>query len=823
VCLKVRRTVASCAAVNRTCVVLLLTGCLFGCPGTKEKLAQAALAEGCYINSDCGEPLVCAFRRCHNACTTERDCPAGPKGEPLNCVASDRPYKVCLLPQESVCVYNTDCPPALLCAVDLRCHTECVTERDCVSGQLCASGSCANPAQVADSGMLIPAVDAGTPPGAPRCSYNSDCASPLVCKSGACLDECKSIRDCRAGEECQSGSCVLAAVMSDGGSVMTDGGSGSLGTDGGSGSGNGCLLNSDCPGGEICGLDNRCRYQCVEARDCAAGACCYQRQCRQGQVCSQLLPDGGLLDAGVYDGGQSGGTYCLNDLGCGDNDFCNGIELCVDNRCRPSEHPICDDFNPCTVDMCNATNKTCAYATNGDPDAGDEDKDGHKAFRCGGGSDDCDDTNPNVFFGHPEDCDFVDNNCNGSVDEGLWRERAGARISLHGTARYPWWGGRPSIVRLDGGYLAVVTSDTIDGALEAFRLDNNLALVQGPVQIFKSNTQWVSPPGTPTHYGRRLLRPSVAINPGGEVVMSAWKAEVGGATGCPVNEAWAASLPVFRTDGLLSNVKAWDTLATDSSPACTTPADNSPGFSAAAITWSPGASRWIALWGVTAGAENLTATYLDSDGGVVNRHKLLQAPDPLTSWNYGFRVRPPEMAAGPSNVLVAFTEYFSSKLYYVLMDPSLNARISPVEDIFTTGFVAATGVAARGYYLATRTSGSAPTTIRFISPDGGALIGSPWTLEARAAAAITTYIGANTTQELAIAPLEDGLVYVDTDWPNADFGFVSPRSDGGSVYTTLLMSTTPRSGFAIQPMDSRTVGVLWTDGELKRTVMECVP
>jgi hypothetical protein len=796
--------VASFATVNRSSLVVLTAACLLGCPGSKEKIAQAALAEGCYINSDCGEPLVCAFRRCHNACNTERDCPAGPKGEPLSCVASDRPFKVCLLPQESVCVYNTDCPPALVCAVDLRCHTECVTERDCVSGQLCASGTCANPVQVSDAGTLTAATDAGIP-GSARCAYTSDCAQPLVCKTGACLPECRSIRDCRAGEDCDNGSCVLSGVT----------------TDGGSGSGNGCLLNSDCPGAEICGLDNRCRYQCVEARDCSSGDCCYQRTCRHGLVCSQ----GGVFDAGTADGG----SYCLNDLACDDNNFCNGLEVCLNNRCRAPDHPICDDFNPCTTDMCNAATKTCAYASSG-ADAGDADNDGHKAFQCGGPSDDCDDNNPNVYFGHPEDCDFVDNNCNGSVDEGLWRERTGSRISLHGMARYPWWAGAPSVVRVDGGFLAVAASDTIDGALEAFRLDNNLALVQGPTQIFKSSTQWSSPPGDPDFFGRRMLRPRIAVNPAGEVLTTAWILEAQGVTTCPANSPWLIRTPVYRTDGQLTAPQAWDDLDTEDTtstcPNLETPENYYPKISSATIVWSPGASRWIAMWGTTGASslyKDMTAAYFDPLGGVVNRHPLLQAPDINQYTSYFYDAVPaPALVAGPSNVLVAFESNVAPNVRYVLMDPSLNSRVTPVQDIFQAGADLVTvGLAPLGYFIVLRLTNQ-PTQVRFFSPDGGAQV-AQWALPAFKGPAYWNGIGADTTDELAIAPLRDGLVFIEQDWPNASFGFASPRNDGGIVTTSLPMTSARRSGFAIVPIYDRTVGVVWTDGELKRTLMECAP
>jgi hypothetical protein len=139
-----------------------------------------------------------------------------------------------------------------------------------------------------------------------------------------------------------------------------------------------CLLNSDCPAPLLCGSRNACVFECNEARDCNAGSCCFQNTCRRGPICSGELPDGGLSDGGVRDAGAS---FCLNDLACDDGNFCNGIELCLNNRCLPPAHPICDDFNPCSLDMCDAVTRTCSYASPLGLDAGDLDQDGYPSQR----------------------------------------------------------------------------------------------------------------------------------------------------------------------------------------------------------------------------------------------------------------------------------------------------------------------------------------------------------------------------------------------------------------------------------------------------------
>jgi len=67
----------------------------------------------------------------------------------------------------------------------------------------------------------------------------------------------------------------------------------------------------------------------------------------------------------------------------------------------------CEDFDACTSNVCDGGE--CSFPLR------DDDDDGQVSFACGGL--DCDDTNPNVFFGNLENCtDGADNDCNGVAD-----------------------------------------------------------------------------------------------------------------------------------------------------------------------------------------------------------------------------------------------------------------------------------------------------------------------------------------------------------------------------------------------------------------------
>ncbi|MFK7991216.1 MAG: MopE-related protein [Sandaracinaceae bacterium] len=114
--------------------------------------------------------------------------------------------------------------------------------------------------------------------------------------------------------------------------------------------------------------------------------------------------DGGPFDAGV-DAAVCGGD-------CDDGLFCNGVERCdpAIASCVPGDPPDCDDDEECTRDSCDPGGNACVHIR----EERDEDRDGVGA--CEG---DCDDTEPRARPGNEEVCDFIDNDCDRGVDEGV--------------------------------------------------------------------------------------------------------------------------------------------------------------------------------------------------------------------------------------------------------------------------------------------------------------------------------------------------------------------------------------------------------------------
>jgi hypothetical protein len=128
--------------------LMIALTCFAGSCAEGKKIDPGA---ACILNSDCNQPLVCSWGKCHDACHISADCPTG-----QSCITASDKSRVCQLPVETHCLYASDCPAPLICAVDQRCHNQCQTNVDCPSGQTCTTTKiCAEPNQVDSSNNLL--------------------------------------------------------------------------------------------------------------------------------------------------------------------------------------------------------------------------------------------------------------------------------------------------------------------------------------------------------------------------------------------------------------------------------------------------------------------------------------------------------------------------------------------------------------------------------------------------------------------------------------------------------------------------------------------
>ena len=157
------------------------------------------------------------------------------------------------------CLINTDCESPLVCAFK-RCHTECTDTRDCPTGQRCVPS---------DRPHNVCLFEDET-----ECIYHTDCpAEHLFCaKDRSCREQCKSFRDCVAGQVCTEGACADKEELGGDGKLPDPDPSPDAGI------GRTCVYDSECKPPLVC-KQGTCLPECRGDRDCQPGARCEQQQC----------------------------------------------------------------------------------------------------------------------------------------------------------------------------------------------------------------------------------------------------------------------------------------------------------------------------------------------------------------------------------------------------------------------------------------------------------------------------------------------------------------------------------------------------------------
>ena len=226
------------------------------CGGDDEQqINLAKLSQGCSLNSQCENPLVCTFSHCHRQCDDDRDC----RGEE-RCVKGDK-GNVCQLPADTACTTKSDCNGEQVCGADKECRDKCTTAADCTTGQVCAtSGECAstdpNKDKVDDNGTIQPdpfddTKDSGA--GGASGAGGSGASGGAGGSSGAAgSGGTGGSAGVDAGPDSSvGGSAGSAGATGSGGSAGTAGASGASGTGGTAGSpaDGGMDADAGCPAG----------------------------------------------------------------------------------------------------------------------------------------------------------------------------------------------------------------------------------------------------------------------------------------------------------------------------------------------------------------------------------------------------------------------------------------------------------------------------------------------------------------------------------------------------------------------------------------------
>ncbi len=148
--------------------------------------------------------------------------------------------------------------------------------------------------------------------------------------------------------------------------------------------------------------------------------------CDDGNPYTEDIPDGGGscdnvpqqldLDGDGHDAGAAqGGSPDCDDTDAAIHPGATEAPNLIDDDCDGSiDEGACDDGNPYTNDFADGFGG-CAHETQ----LLDFDGDGHFADAAQGGSPDCDDTDAAIHPDATEEPNLIDDDCDGSVDEGL--------------------------------------------------------------------------------------------------------------------------------------------------------------------------------------------------------------------------------------------------------------------------------------------------------------------------------------------------------------------------------------------------------------------
>jgi hypothetical protein len=213
------------------------------------------------------------------------------------------------------------------------------------------------------------------------CPMGQHCSVLMGCVAGSCTSD----MDCSDGNACNgTETCHVGAAGADARGCVA-------------GMAPSCADTSDCTV-DHCDPASGCVHTpnlalCDDRTDCTADSC--------GAMGCVHTPNNAVCNMGCLTG-----AMCVSGSGCVGG---------TPSTCMP-------DGNPCTSDptMCDAASGTCLHPPR------DDDGDGYPIavangsggrVMCPGGTD-CNDANAAVNPGATEVCNGVDDNCNGSVDEG---------------------------------------------------------------------------------------------------------------------------------------------------------------------------------------------------------------------------------------------------------------------------------------------------------------------------------------------------------------------------------------------------------------------
>ena len=336
----------------------------------------------CDDNNPCTDDLCDAVEGCvhidnvapcddKNACTEGDTCSDG--------VCIGGPAIPCV--DENVCT-DDSCDPALGCLFTNN-ESTCDDGNPCTVKDHCDSGECVGGGDLncddenpCTNDMCIPDLGCIHAYNTDPCDDGNACTVTDTCKGGECLGG--GPLDCDDDNVCTTDSCDPA---------------------------NGCLNtnnNFKCDDGDKCTTSDLCAngicagkdVDCEDGNVCTVDSCdavtgeCMHTNAKNGTSCDDSKPctvkdvctDGvcGGTDKDCNDDNECTKDSCIPILGglcsnqpltgesCDDADKCTTDDVCSKSGICGGDAVVCNDYNPCTDDSCDADSGDCVYVVNED-------------------------------------------------------------------------------------------------------------------------------------------------------------------------------------------------------------------------------------------------------------------------------------------------------------------------------------------------------------------------------------------------------------------------------------------------------------------------
>ena len=334
-----------------------------------------------------------------NGCTQGDSCQKGvcTTGPQLYCNDNNPCTNDTCDPKSGTCVFNANaasCDDGNDCTVDDLCAAsvctsgknscECTSDAQCAGkedGNLC-NGSLfceltSHTCKVDTNTVVICDPSKNTACTTFLCAEKSGKCEGVSKPNGAACEADESV--CTQGDHCSEGVCAVGTAVV-------------------------CKDTNDCTD-DSCNPITGCVFTnnkapCFDGDLCTKNDACKSGSCQKGTI-TKTCSDNDGCTSDVCNPKTGNCTFLpLSGLKCDDGNACTSSDSCSDGGCKPGKAKVCDDNNPCTLDVCDTTTGACGAKPAYD-DLGCEDGqkctkgDFCKAGKCQSGEvPNCDDGSP---------------------------------------------------------------------------------------------------------------------------------------------------------------------------------------------------------------------------------------------------------------------------------------------------------------------------------------------------------------------------------------------------------------------------------------------